>query len=91
MTSFEKMEEIKQNHEALRIEFIRTELDMAVTFCQVARSTDKETNARRNIENAKRAYATAEKSLQKASLTEAESREIGEQMKKVKSMIEDLE
>ena len=90
MTSFERIEEIKQNHEALKLQFVMTELEMAITFCQVARSTENESTARRNINNAKRAYEAAEKALQGIPLNEAESLEIGEQMQKAKSMIEDL-
>lgn len=91
MTSPDKIEEIKQNHEILKIQFIKTELEMAVTFCGVAKSTDKETTARRNLDNAKRAYDSATKSLQNARLNETESREIDGQLEKAKSLIDDLE
>jgi hypothetical protein len=68
------MEEMQQSHEALKIQFIRTELEMAATFCEVARSTGKEDVARRNLGNAKKAYEAAAKALQKVLLDERESR-----------------
>jgi len=53
---------IRETHAALRFEFIITELDLAITFCQIANCTGNEQTATRNIENARRAYAAAEKS-----------------------------
>jgi hypothetical protein len=46
-------------------DFIETELDLALTFCKIAETTSDPETAKRNIENARRAYDSAKKALQK--------------------------
>ena len=41
------------------VDFIIVELDLALTFCQVALSTENPASANRNIQNAKRALRAA--------------------------------
>jgi len=42
-----------------QVEFVLTELDMSITFCQIALSTDNPFRRARNIENARKGYAVA--------------------------------
>lgn len=48
---------IEQSNQA-GLEFLRTELDLALTFLSVASTTHKPENALRNRENARLAYAS---------------------------------
>jgi len=56
---FAEPAEIRQRQEAIRYELVATELDLAITFCQVATTTHDTARYDRNISNAQQAYAAA--------------------------------
>ena len=53
------VEQLSRRVEAGRVEFVMTELDVAITFCEVALSTSDPAKKERNIENALKGYETA--------------------------------
>jgi len=69
MESLPQFEELKRNHDALRCQFISTELDLAITFVGISRSTDDPVRAERNLEHARDAVQAAKKFLKEASLS----------------------
>jgi len=50
---------IRQRQEAIRFQLVATELDLAITFCEVAMTTNDPARFDRNISNAQQAYAAA--------------------------------
>ena len=48
-----------QQLEVGQVEFVLTELDISITFCRIARSTDNPLRRARNIESARKGYALA--------------------------------
>jgi hypothetical protein len=62
-----KLEEQKN---ALRFEFIATELDLALTFCRTAEATQSASRSRRSIRHAEEAYGSAARFLQGSHLSE---------------------
>ena len=51
--------ELRQIYAAGKFQLISTELDLAITFCAVAATTNDQARSERNIANAERAYASA--------------------------------
>jgi len=50
-----QFQKVKKTQEALRYQFISTELDLALTFADIARSTNDEARSERNLDHAKKA------------------------------------
>jgi thioredoxin-like negative regulator of GroEL len=50
---------LRHKYEANRLQFIVAELDLAITFCQIATTTNDQARYDRNISNAQQAYAAA--------------------------------
>ena len=59
-------EKLATAHKAAKYQFILTELDLALTFCDVALSADDREKTQRNTKNAQRAYDSATHFLQEA-------------------------
>jgi hypothetical protein len=58
-------------HNKSAVEFVQTELELALTFCDFAKGAAADSSKRiRNVENARRAYAGAMYVLQKLALPE---------------------
>ena len=51
--------ELQRKYDDARFEFINVELDLAITFCQIAASATNTATSERNIENAERAFRAA--------------------------------
>jgi hypothetical protein len=56
---FAEQVQIRQRQEAIRYQLVATELDLAITFCQIATTTNDPASRDRNIANAQQAYAAA--------------------------------
>jgi hypothetical protein len=56
-----------------RVEFLLTDLDTALTFLDIARTTTNEETRRRNFENARRAYDTVIQLMQRVPLDDAQN------------------
>lgn len=48
-----------ERSDALRIEFVASELELAITFCRTAASTSDPQKSRRSVQRAEEAFATA--------------------------------
>jgi len=83
MESLPQFEELKRNHDALRCQFISTELDLAITFVGISRSTDDPARAERNLEHARKAVQAAKRYLKEASLTLETHAEIADKLNKL--------
>jgi hypothetical protein len=83
-----KFQELKKTQEALRYQFILTELDLALTFAGVAHSTDDEARSERNLDHAKKAFRSAKQFLAEASLTPSMSDDINEKMKRLQPFVD---
>jgi hypothetical protein len=79
---------VKKTQEALRYQFISTELDLALTFADIARPTNDEARSERNLDHAKKALRSARQLLAEATLTRSMSDDINEKMKKLKPFID---
>ena len=55
----DKLARTFQQLEVGQVEFVLTELDMSITFCKVALTTDNPVRRARNIESARKGYAVA--------------------------------
>lgn len=80
----------RETHEALRFQFIVIELDLAVTFYELAICTGNQESAVRNSENARRAYSAAEKSSRGISFTPAHADAIELRATRAQSLINSL-
>jgi len=71
MGLFKEHENLATNHKAARYNFILTELDLALTFCEMALTADHKEKAERNTVNAQRAYNAATHFLEDANFSDA--------------------
>jgi hypothetical protein len=69
-----------QAYEVAQFQFIVTELDLALTFLNIAESAEDNDKAARNMEHAWRAYGAATKFLENAKLTAEMSHAIEEKL-----------
>jgi hypothetical protein len=77
-----QFEILRRDQEALRYQFISTELDLALTFIGISRSTDDEERSERNLNHAKKAAESAKKYLRDANLSTAKREELVEKLQK---------
>ena len=69
-------------------EFLRTDLDTALTFMNVADSTGDAEMQQRNHENARRAYDTVVRLKQNLSLDDTQNKELAEKLGVLKSRLQ---
>ena len=79
--------ELREKYETARVELVCTELDLAITFCEVAATTNDQDRVVRNIANAERAYASAAYYLDSKS---DQNTEIREKLIRLESLLSDL-
>jgi hypothetical protein len=72
-------------------DFIFADIQLAFTFCEVARTTQEKEVARRNIENAEKAFATASKAISGSDIPERQVRILQAQLIKLRAKIADLD
>jgi|ERR1700741_4434946 hypothetical protein len=65
MDELQHARELRKESVAVGVKFVEIELDLAITFCEVALSTDNRDKFERNIANARDAYKSATKSLER--------------------------
>lgn len=82
-------DDLLQTHEQLKLQFINTELDLAVTFCEMALGSQDSEKVERNSTNARRAYQAAMKRLGEISVTKP-NHAIAEKTKRVEELLTDL-
>ena len=71
-------------------EFLLTDIDTALTFMDVAESTDKADIRKRNYANARRAYDTVVRLMQNLSLDDTEEAELAEKLALLKLRLQSV-
>lgn len=82
--------ELQENNGALRFGFISTELDLAITFCEIALGTRDPHRFERNIANAQTAYIAARHFMNDRDLTVFERDQIREQVAQLDELLGQL-
>jgi hypothetical protein len=83
---------LREDHEALRFQFISTELDLAITFCQMALTTNDRGKAERNAANAHRAYQAASHRLETPTIFGPQSSpEIDRKIRQLEQLLMDVD
>jgi len=80
-----------RQHEITRYEFIVIELDLAITFLEIALSAKDENKSQRNEEHANVALSAARRFLSEASLSEQTRTEIEWRLSRVSSLQHEVE
>jgi len=78
---------LREQQDAARYQLICTELDLAITFCQVAATTKDPTRRDRNIANAREAHAAAVYFFNCNHLESTKRREISEKLLRLNSLL----
>jgi hypothetical protein len=61
MSVIRQTELLRRQNQELSAEFIEIELDLGITFCEIALSADRKSKIQRNMDQARRAYESARK------------------------------
>jgi hypothetical protein len=88
MENLSRLEELRRDQEALRHQFISTELDLALTFVDISKSADDEERAARNLEHARKAVEVARKYLGETNLTRSMRQALVEKLQRLEPLIE---
>jgi len=59
---------LKEQKTTVAVQFIETELGLALTFCEIAASTDNSEKRQRNVRNAHKAYQGAKETLEQLAI-----------------------
>lgn len=81
---------LAERQKLLRSEFINVELDLAITFCEIAASTSDAEKSERNMVHAKEAYKAAMHFLRTASVSEDFKSQIEEKVSRLQSLLDGL-
>ena len=85
-----KQAELKESYDAARFQFINSELDLAITFCQIAVSSEDRSKAERNAQHAQKAYHSANHFLNDTELTKTQRQEIKEKIERLNHLLEKI-
>jgi hypothetical protein len=83
-------QQLRQDFEENRIQFVLTELDTAITFCELALSSSNPEKTRRNVENACIGYKTALRMANKANLWGEAKEEFDRKIWRVQDLLKHL-
>jgi hypothetical protein len=84
-------EQMSADYEALQLEFITIELDLALTFCEIAVTTSDEERTQRNLQHARLAYEVAKKFLAKATLPPDVRRDVEQKVHRLEIQMGNLD
>jgi hypothetical protein len=87
MSNFHKA---KNAHDTAKFQFIVAELDLAITFVQVAKSSSTSEKYERNIQNAMQAHASATTFLKEANLSVAMGARIDAKLARLQHLVAEL-
>lgn len=79
---------LKQAHETNKFQFIVIELELAITFAEMAKSSRVDETSKRNAENARRAYEAAEKFLKDAGFTPDKNAVVTEKLERLHTLLD---
>jgi hypothetical protein len=86
----EKHRRAIDSHRAAKLQFILTELELALTFCRVALSARDSGRAERNERNARRAYSAAKHFLRGEDFSEKVKRQVREKAGELEPLLRQL-
>ena len=81
---------LEKRQKLVRAEFVEVELDLAITFCQIALSSGNEEKAERNEGHAEEAYQSAMRFLGKSDGGEPLKKQIAEKLDRLRSLLSEL-
>ena len=87
------MDELLASRERMNrasVEFLKTDLETALTFVKIARQTRDVSRRKRTCRAARKAYETLAKFIQKVDLSTESARQVGLGIKQLKSELESL-
>ena len=85
-----KLRWLRQSFEAAQYQFIQTELDLAISFCEIAASTSDPQRSRRSKMHAEKARAAAKHLLGEDRLSREMRREIQVKMARLERLLSEL-
>ena len=83
-------EQLEHDYEVAKFHFITTELDVALTFCEMAISTTDESKAERTAKYARQAYESAARFIPGAHLTLRMHEKIDERLTRLEPLLRRL-
>ena len=90
MELHKKHEKLATAHQEAKYRFILTELDLALTFCEMAMTSDDQAKTIRNTENAQRAYLAATHFLASAGFSEEVKADVHQKVARLETTLEKL-
>jgi lipopolysaccharide biosynthesis regulator YciM len=82
--------QIRRNLELTKYQFVITELDLAITFCEIALSSEQHDKFERNSGNAQKAYQAASKFMDQSQLTEEMRLEIADRISTLEQLLKEI-
>lgn len=86
----EKHEKLASGHKAAKYQFIFTELELALTFCELALNSKDQARYKRNTANAQRAYDVARHFLRRAGFSDGMRATLERKMSTLRTMLHRL-
>jgi hypothetical protein len=86
----EQHRQLRTQYRAAKAQFISTEIDLAITFCNMAFSTHDASRRRRNSERAREAYCTATHFMRELDPPSLASEEIAGKLETLRRALERL-
>src|SRR5215467_1881366 len=84
-------EKLATNHKEAKFRFILTELDLAITFCDVALSSSDRVRSKRNTLNARQAYKAATHFLEEAHFSEQMKAQAQEKVARLRILLRQVD
>jgi hypothetical protein len=81
-----KQMELRDIFDETRFQFVSSELDLAITFCQAAISSTQTARYERNARNANKAYRAARHFLHEKELTKTQRRDIQDKVERLNDL-----
>jgi len=82
--------EIAEKYNASRYGFISTEVDLGITFCEIAASTTDPEKTERNLAHAEQAQQAAKHFLKQGKLDRSMQRELQEKINRLEKLLSGL-
>src|SRR5689334_10634482 len=84
----DKRRTLRDQFDESRFNFISRELDLAITFSQVAATSEEHARSERNARNAQKAYSAANHFLEETPLNQAQRQEIQDKVTVLQNLLE---
>jgi hypothetical protein len=88
--TLEEMIGVRKQVTRASTDFLKIDLETALTFCDIARKTDNQERQQRNRRAARKAYDTVLRFMRKTPVSAADSRKLESTIQRLKSELESL-